>query len=219
MNIHQAIQEAKSLLKEKNIKSLDLDIQILMTKVLKKDRKFIILNPKKEISNESLEYFKNLVTKRSKGEPVAYLVKKKYFWKYEFIVSKDVLIPRPDTELIVEQVLKLTRNRQRLSLLDIGIGSGCILLSILKDKKNFYGTGIDISKKTLNICKINSQNLDITNRLKLFKSDIDNFHFGKYDLIISNPPYIKKNEIKYLDRDIVGFEPLRALDGGVDGLS
>ena len=219
MNIHQAIQEAKLILKEKKIKSLDLDTQILMTKVLKKDRKFIILNPTKEISNQSLKYFKNLVIKRSKGEPVAYLVKKKYFWKYEFIVSKDVLIPRPDTELIVEQVLKLTRNRQRLSLLDIGIGSGCILLSILKDKKNFYGTGIDISKKTLNICKINSQNLDITNRLKLFKSDIDNFHFGKYDLIISNPPYIKKNEIKYLDRDIVGFEPLRALDGGVDGLS
>ena len=219
MNIHQAIQKAKLILKEKSIKTLDLDIQILMTETLKKDRKFVILNPKKEISNKSLKYFNNLVKKRSKGEPVAYLVKKKYFWKYEFIVSKDVLIPRPDTEVIVEQVLDLTKNKQRLSLLDIGIGSGCILLSILKDKKNFYGTGIDISKKTLNICKINSQNLDITNRLKLFKSDIDNFHFGKYDLIISNPPYIKKNEIKYLDRDIVGFEPLRALDGGVDGLS
>tara|TARA_B100000989_G_scaffold70446_1_gene49293 strand:+ start:283 stop:1125 length:843 start_codon:yes stop_codon:yes gene_type:complete len=219
MNIHQAIQEAKLILKEKKIKSLDLDTQILMTKVLKKDRKFIILNPTKEISNQSLKYFKNLVIKRSKGEPVAYLVKKKYFWKYEFIVSKDVLIPRPDTEVIVEQVLKLTRNKQRLRLLDVGIGSGCILLSILKDKKNLYGTGIDISKKSLNICKINGQNLDIMNRLKLFKSDIDNFHFGKYDLIISNPPYIKKNEIKYLENDVVGFEPIKALNGGTDGLS
>ena len=219
MNIHQAIQKAKLILKEKSIKTLDLDIQILMTETLKKDRKFVILNPKKEISNKSLKYFNNLVKKRSKGEPVAYLVKKKYFWKYEFIVSKDVLIPRPDTEVIVEQVLDLTKNKQRLSLLDIGIGSGCILLSILKDKKNFFGTGIDISKKSLNICKINGQNLDIINRLKLFKSDIDNFRFGKYDLIISNPPYIKENELKYLDREIVGFEPLKALNGGIDGLS
>ena len=219
MKIHQAIQEAKLILKEKKIKSLDLDVQILMTKVLRKDRKFIILNPKKEISNQSLEYFKNLVTKRSKGEPIAYLVKKKYFWKYEFIVSKDVLIPRPDTEVVVEQVLNLTKNKQRLRLLDVGIGSGCILLSILKDRKNFYGTGIDICKNSLNICKINGQNLDIMNRLKLFKSDIDNFHLGKYDLIISNPPYIKKNEIKYLEKDVVGFEPIKALNGGFDGLS
>jgi len=219
MNINQAIQKAKLFLKEKNIKTLDLDVQILMTKALKKDRKFIILNPKKEISNESLKYFNNLVKKRSKGEPVAYLVKKKYFWKYEFIVSKDVLIPRPDTEIIVEQVLNLTKNKQRLSLLDVGIGSGCILLSILKDKKNFFGTGIDISKKSLIISKINGQNLDIINRLKLIKSDIDNFHFGKYDLIISNPPYIKKNKLKYLERDVIGFEPLKALNGGIDGLS
>ena len=219
MNINQAIQKAKLFLKEKNIKTLDLDVQILMTKALKKDRKFIILNPKKEISNESLKYFNNLVKKRSKGEPVAYLVKKKYFWKYEFIVSKDVLIPRPDTEIIVEQVLNLTKNKQRLSLLDVGIGSGCILLSILKDKKNFFGTGIDISKKSLNVCKINGQNLDIINRLKLFKSDIDNFHLGKYDLIISNPPYIRKHDLKYLERDVIGYEPMKALNGGIDGLS
>ena len=219
MNIHQAIQEAKLLLKEKNIKSLDLDIQILMTTALKKDRKFIILNPTKKISNQSLKYFNSLVIQRSKGKPVAYLIKKKYFWKYEFILSKDVLIPRPDTEVIVEQVLKLTRNKQRLSLLDVGIGSGCILLSILKVKKNFYGTGVDISKKSLNICRINSQNLDIINRLKLFKSDIDNFHFGKYDLIISNPPYIEKNKIRYLEKDVADFEPLKALNGGIDGLS
>ncbi len=219
MNIHQAIQEAKLLLKEKNIKSLDLDIQILMTKALKKDRKFIILNPTKKISNQSLKYFNNLVIQRSKGKPVAYLIKKKYFWKYEFILSKDVLIPRPDTEVIVEQVLKLTRNKQRLSLLDVGIGSGCILLSILKEKKNFYGTGVDISKKSLNICRINSQNLDIINRLKLFKSDIDNFHLGKYDLIISNPPYIRKHDLKYLERDVIGYEPMKALNGGIDGLS
>jgi len=219
MNIHQAIQEAKLLLKEKNIKSLDLDIQILMTTALKKDRKFIILNPTKKISNQSLKYFNSLVIQRSKGKPVAYLIKKKYFWKYEFILSKDVLIPRPDTEVIVEQVLKLTRNKQRLSLLDVGIGSGCILLSILKEKKNFYGTGVDISKKSLNICRINSQNLDIINRLKLFKSDIDNFHLGKYDLIISNPPYIRKHDLKYLERDVIGYEPMKALNGGIDGLS
>ena len=116
-----------------------------------------------------------------------------HFWKYEFIVNQDVLIPRPDSEILVEKVLKLTKNKNKLNLLDIGIGSGCILLSILKEKKNFYGTGVDISNKSLNICKVNSHKLGLTNRIKLFKSDIDNFNCGKYDLIISNPPYIKKN--------------------------
>ena len=120
---------------------------------------------------------------------------------------------------MIEEVLKLTKNKDNLNLLDVGIGSGCILISILKDKKNFYGTGIDISKKSLDTCRINAKNLGVINRLKLYKSDIDNFHFRKYDLIISNPPYIEKSKLKYLEKDVIGFEPKQALDGGIDGLS
>ena len=196
-----------------------LDSQILMSEAIKKEKEFIILNFDKEISNKSFEYFNKLIHLRGRGEPIAYLTKKKYFWKYKFTVNRDVLIPRPDTEVLIEEVLKLTKNKDSLNLLDVGVGSGCIIISILKDKKNFYGTGIDISKKSLDTCKINGENLGVINRLKLFKSDIDNFHFRKYDLIISNPPYIKKNKLKYLEKDVIGFEPKQALDGGIDGLS
>ena len=192
MNIQTAVQKAQMFLKEKNIKTPILDSQILMSEAIKKEKEFVILNFDKEIPNKSLEYFNELIHQRANGEPIAYLVKKKYFWKYQFFVNRDVLIPRPDTEVLIEEVLKLTKNKVSLNLLDVGVGSGCILISILKDKKNFYGTGIDISKKSLDTCKINGENLGVIDRLKLFKSDIDNFHFRKYDLIISNPPYIKK---------------------------
>ena len=219
MNIQTAVQKAQLFLKEKNIKNPVLDSQILMSEAIKKEKEFIILNFDKEISNKSLEYFNELIHQRASGEPIAYLVKKKYFWKYQFTVNRDVLIPRPDTEVLIEEVLKLTKNKDSLNLLDVGVGSGCILISILKDKKNFYGTGIDISKKSLDTCKINGENLGVINRLKLYKSDIDNFHFRKYDLIISNPPYIEKSKLKYLEKDVIGFEPKQALDGGVEGLS
>ena len=219
MNIQTAIQKAQLFLKKKNTKTPVLDSQILMSEAIKKEKEFIILNFDKEISNKSLEYFDKLIHQRARGEPIAYLVKKKYFWKYQFSVNKDVLIPRPDTEVLIEEVLKLTKNKNNLNLLDVGIGSGCILISILKDKKNFYGTGIDISKKSLDTCMINGKNLGVINRLKLYKSDIDNFHFRKYDLIISNPPYIKKSKLKYLEKDVIGFEPKQALDGGIEGLT
>jgi len=219
MNIQTAVQKAQLFLKKKNVKNPVLDSQILMSEAIKKEKEFIILNFDKEISNKSFKYFNKLIHLRGRGEPIAYLTKKKYFWKYKFTVNRDVLIPRPDTEVLIEEVLKLTKNKDSLNLLDVGVGSGCILISILRDKKNFYGSGIDISKKSLDTCKINGKNLGVINRLKLFKSDIDNFHFRKYDLIISNPPYIKKNKLKYLEKDVIGFEPKQALDGGIEGLS
>jgi len=196
-----------------------LDCEILMSKVLDKDRKYIILNLKKNLENYKLNYFKSLVEERSFGKPIAYLLEKKDFWKSEFLIKKGVLIPRPDTEVIIEQALKLNKNRLKQRILDIGVGSGCILLSLLKEEKNFYGTGIDISAKCISLSKINAQRLGLINRVKFFKSDIDNFSNGKYDLIISNPPYINKYDFKYLDKDIANFEPKLALYGGLDGLS
>ena len=192
MNIEKLITEASHILKKNFIKSATLDSEILMSKVINKDRKYIILNQKEKLDQKKIDNYKNLVFERSRGKPIAYLVEKKYFWKYEFKVNKNVLIPRPDTEIIIEQVLELTKNKSKLKVLDIGIGSGCILLSILKEKNDFYGIGVDVSKKCLNISKINALRLKVFNRLKLFKSDIDNFNYGKYDLIISNPPYINK---------------------------
>ncbi len=219
MNILDAINKGKIILENNLIKSSSLDSELLMSIVFNKDRKFVILNLKKKLDREKLNFFNNLISERSKGKPIAYITNKKDFWKYEFIVKKDILIPRPDTEIIIEQVLKLTKNKSKLRVLDIGIGSGCILLSILKEKKNFYGVGLDISKKCINISKINAYNLNVINRLKLFNSCIDNFKYGKYDLIISNPPYINKFDLKYLDKDVINFEPRLALNGGLDGIS
>ena len=219
MNIFEAIKKGDAILRESGIKSYKIDSEILMSRVIKKNRADIILNSKTELSQKDYNLYENLIIQRSKQKPIAHLTGKKEFWKYEFSVTKDVLIPRPDTEIIVEKTLKLTKNKNKLKVLEIGIGSGCILLSILKERKNFYGTGIDISKKTIEICKINCKNLGLSNRVKLLKTDIDNFRYGKYDLIISNPPYIKKFDLKYLEKEVSFYEPKPALDGGLDGLS
>ena len=219
MNIQNAIRKGKMILSEKKIKTAELDSEILMSKAINKEKKFLILNFNNEIPKENLNIFNDLVNQRSKGKPIAYLLKKKEFWKNEFVVDRNVLIPRPDTEILVEQALELTKNKNKLNLLDVGVGSGCILLSILNEKKNFYGTGIDISGKSLSICRVNSHKLGLKKRVKLFKSNIDNFQYGKYDLIISNPPYIKKYDLKCLEKDVIGFEPKQALDGGIEGLS
>ena len=219
MNISEAIKRGGNILKKNGIKTYKLDCEILISQVFKKNRIDMILNSSKKLSDKQIILFNDLIEQRSKKKPVAYLVGKKEFWKYEFEVTKDVLIPRPDTEILIEQTLKITNHKSRLEILDIGIGSGCILLTLLKERKSYHGTGIDISKKTLDICRVNAKKLNLFNRIRLFKSDVDNFSFGKYDLIISNPPYIKKNELKCLEKDIINFEPERALDGGINGLS
>lgn len=219
MKLIVAIDKAFEELKKNNIKSALLDSEILLSKAINKNRKFIILNSETKIAEKDYQYFQELICERSKGKPIAYLIGKKFFWKYEFNINDKVLIPRPDTEIIVEQVLNLYKNKKKINFLDIGFGSGCILLSILKEKNNFIATGIDISEHALKICNMNAYKLGVKNRVRLFKSDIDKFSKGKYDLIISNPPYIKKLDLKYLDKDVINFEPILALDGGLDGIS
>ena len=218
MNIFEAMKKGDNILKKNGIKSYKLDSEILMSKVFQKSRIDIIFNFNNNLSHKEVLLYYDLIEQRSKKKPIAYLIGKKEFWKYEFNVTKDVLIPRPETEIIIEQTLKLTINKPRLKILDIGVGSGCILLSILKERKGFYGTGIDICKKTLDICKLNAKKLYLIDRIRLFKSDVDNFNNGKYDLVVSNPPYIKRFDLKYLEKDVFDYEPKSALDGGLDGL-
>ena len=219
MNISLAIKKSTKILKDKLIPNPELDSEILMAKTIQKDRKYVLLNFNKSLNKNDLNNFNKLIEKRSLHNPIAYLTRKKFFWNSDFFVTKDTLIPRPDTELIVENILSLTKHKNKIQILDIGVGSGCILLSILKERKNFYGTGIDISKKCLNITKINAVNLKVYNRLKLYKSDVDKFTLGKYDLIVSNPPYVNTCKLKYLEKDVADFEPKLALNGGLDGLS
>ncbi len=219
MNLETAIKSANQKLNDNKIKSALLDSELLLSKAINKSREFILLNLNYNLSDKEYDYFSKLIAKRSKGKPLAYLTGKKFFWKNEFLINDRVLIPRPDTEVIVEEVLKIYSKKNKISFLDIGFGSGCILLSILKERKDFRGIGVDISDYALKTCKINASKLGVVNRVKLFKSDIDKFFKGKYDLIVSNPPYIKNLDLKYLEKDIVNYEPKNALDGGLDGIS
>ena len=219
MNIEIAIKKGCQKLKNNNIRSALLDSELLLSKVIKKDRKFILLNLDKKLNQNDQDKFKDLILKRSRGKPLAYLTGNKSFWKYHFKVNEKVLIPRPDTEIIIEEVLKLYKNKVHLNFLEVGVGSGCIALSILKEKKFFLSTGVDLSRDSIKICRYNANKLGVGNRIKLLKSDVDNLIFRKYDLIVSNPPYIKKFDLKKLDMEVRNYEPKLALDGGLEGLS
>jgi len=219
MNIQNILNEGLIALRANNISNAQIDVEILLSCSIKKDKKHILLNPKEILRLEQINKFQTLIERRKKGEPVAYLINKKEFWKDEFYVDKNVLIPRPDTEVLVEQVLKIYSKASQLQVLDIGTGSGCILLSILRERPKFYGTGIDISKKSINVSKFNANRLHLTNRSKFIHSSVDNFKIGKYDLIVSNPPYIELLNLRYLEKDVVNFEPKLALSGGFDGFS
>ena len=219
MIIDEVLKIGKTILKNAGLKSPILDSEILMSFVLNNSREFVLLNLNKNLERKKVIHFEDLITQRLKGKPIAYLIKKKDFWRHEFLIKEDVLIPRPDTETLIEEILNFTKSKHNQRILDIGVGSGCILLSVLKEKKDFQGIGVDISKNCISLSKANAQKLGLINRVKFFQSDIDNFANGKYDLIISNPPYIKKHDLKYLEKDIIKFEPKLALDGGLDGLS
>ncbi len=219
MNIKDLVYSGVKILRDNKIKNPVLDAEIILSSIIKKEREYIILNETDQINQLLIKKFYNFINRRKVGEPISYIVKKKYFWNNCFYVNKDVLIPRPDSEHLVEEVLKLITVNSRKSVLDIGTGSGCILLSLLKERKFLTGYGVDISKKSINVCKINAKRLEINNRIKFYVSDIDKFFFGKYDIIVSNPPYINTSKIKYLEKDVSKFEPRLALDGGVDGFS
>ena len=189
-----------------------------MSNLINKDRNYLLMNDNNTIKKETYQKFIELIERRSLNVPISYIINKKFFWKHEFVVNQNVLIPRPDTEIIVEQVLRITKKKDKFRILEVGVGSGCLLLSILDERRYFEGVGIDKSIECCKITKINAEKLKLRNHIKIFKTSIDNFNLGKYDLIISNPPYISKNEILSLDDGIKNFEPKLALDGGYNGL-
>jgi len=217
MKYQEALFQGSKILRFNNIKSFNLDSEILLSSSLQLDRSQLILNLNKKIKNKEKELFFNYIDRRKKNEPIAYITGYKEFWKNKFKVDKNVLIPRPDTEVIVEQVLDYLNINSSKRILDIGTGSGCILLSILSERKKCIGVGVDISKNAIKLAKYNAKIQHIKNRIRFLNSDIDNFYGDKYDLIISNPPYVKLHKINSLDRDIRRFEPKVALDGGIDG--
>ena len=219
MKYHEIIDQGSKILKLNKIKSHSLDSEILLSSLLKIDRSQLIINHNKIVKNDEKKFFFNLINRRKNNEPVSYITGYKEFWNNSFKVDKNVLIPRPDTEIIVEQVLSYLSPLSTKKILDIGTGSGCIIISIIKVRKKCKGVGIDISKNAIKLAKYNAKMQHIKNRIKFFHSDIDNFFTDKYDLIVSNPPYIKQHEINGLDKDIKNYEPRVALNGGIDGYS
>lgn len=218
MIISEVLKSGKDKLKKNNIANPVLESELLLSNVLNKSREYIIFNDKEKVQSDIIDNYNFFLEKRAKKEPLAYIIKKKNFWKSEFYVDRNVLIPRPDTEVIIEQTLKIINQKNCTNILEIGVGSGCILISLLKEKKYLKGTGIDLSLGSIKISKRNAKNLNVLKRIKLFKSDIDNFDVGKYDIIVSNPPYISNYNISSLEKDVRYYEPRNALSGGADGL-
>jgi len=217
MNALELINFGASELRRKKIGTSRLDSELLLSKILDKNREEILINLEQKICQKNFLKYKQLIQRRSQCEPIAYIVKEKEFWSKNFLVSSDTLIPRPETELIVEKLTKIFEEK-KISILDIGTGTGCILISLLSELKNSKGIGIDISKKALRIAEKNSEQHGMKNKIKFFHKSLDSKFYQKFDLIVSNPPYIKKSEIKNLKEDVRKFEPRIALDGGNDGL-
>ena len=217
MILENTVKQASRLLKSHNISSHELDAQIILSDILGVTKEFLITNDKINISKKITQQYSKAIKRRINREPVAYIIGKKEFWSKYFIVSKATLVPRPETELLIYKLVKFFKNK-KINILDIGTGSGCILLSILKELNFSRGIGIDISRKAIEIAKINCKKLNLLNRSKFKVFDVNRFNEGKYDLIVSNPPYILSKEIRNLSKDIINYEPRIALDGGKDGL-
>jgi len=217
MILEQKIKNASKLLKKRNIPSYELDAEIILSDILGVTREFLITNNYINLSNKIKKKYNLAIKRRLNREPVAYIVGKKEFWSENFLVNKSTLVPRPETELLIYKLVKFFKNK-RISILDIGTGSGCILLSLLKELKYSQGTGIDISSKAIQVAKNNSKKLHLISRSKFKVFNIGEYSGGKYDLIVSNPPYIPNKDLKNLSKDIINYEPVTALKGGIDGL-
>ena len=218
MNFRNTINKAVTILKNNSIKNANFDAELLFSTSLNVSREKILLNLEKTIGYNDVKKYFNLINRRIKKEPLSQIVGKKSFWKNEFEVNRHVLTPRNETEFLVEEILKIYKKNTFLSILDVGVGSGCIIISLLKEKQKWVGTGIDISKLAIKIAKYNAKIQQVENRIRFIKSDIDKFSSSKYDLVVSNPPYINKIGYNNLDLGVRGYEPKLALYGGLDGL-
>tara|TARA_B100000989_G_scaffold279533_1_gene242228 strand:+ start:459 stop:1304 length:846 start_codon:yes stop_codon:yes gene_type:complete len=218
MNYLQVIKYGSYKLKLHNIESHMLDSELLLSFVLKSTREQILTKLNSNIKKNNFEEFKKILSRREKKEPIAYITNKKEFWKNNFYVNNHVLIPRPETELIVEEVLNNTEINSSKSFLEVGTGSGCIIISILKERVRCSATAIDICKKALKIAKFNAKMHHLEKNINFINIDIDKIRDNKYDFIFSNPPYIKKFNLRRLDRSVKLFEPHIALEAGIDGL-
>ena len=219
MNYQELLVDASKQLKSYKFNSAKLDAELILSKTLGLSRETILLNLNEKINDKVLENFNYYLKLRKQNRPIAYILGFKDFWKYKFQVDKNVLIPRPETELIIEKALKNLPRLSNKNILDIGTGCGCIIISIIKERENCKATAIDKSLKALKVAKLNAEMHHVQKKIKFLNIDVDKYFANKYDLIVSNPPYIKDIEILSLDKDVKLNEPKLALSGGKSGLN
>ena len=217
MKALELINIGSNKLKMNSIKSFILDSEILLSKVLNKKREEVLVDLNQKIENNKILEFLKYIDRRASKEPIAYIIQQKEFWSKNFEVNNKTLIPRPETELMLEKLIYIYKKKS-INILDIGTGSGCIILTLLSELKSSKGIGIDISSGALQIAKKNAKKLNILGNIKFQKKSLDSFFSQKFDLIVSNPPYIKSRDLKNLEDDIKLHEPKIAHDGGNDGL-
>lgn len=217
MILEQTIQQAYKTLKESNINSYQLDAEIILSNIMGVTREFLITNNNHKVTRDVIQKYLIAIERRKRNEPVAYITGTKEFWSNDFMVNHDTLVPRPETELLIYKLISFYKTK-KINILDIGTGSGCILLSLLSELKKAKGTGVDISSKAIITAISNAKKMKLLDRSRFKVFNFENFYSTKYDLIVSNPPYIPFKDIKNLSKDIKNYEPLVALNGGNDGL-
>ena len=203
-----------------NIKTAKIDTEVILADVLKISRVNLITKQNTSLNQEQEDLFAKLIKRRKQQEPVAYILNKKEFWNENYYVDKRVLIPRPETEILIEMLLKKVKDKSKVfQILDLGCGSGCLLISCLKEFNKSLGLGIDISSLALEVAKKNIQTHKINSRAKLLKLDLFKLDIKKkFDFILSNPPYLTSSEYRNLSKDVKDYEPKQALVGGFDGI-
>lgn len=221
ITIHQLLQTGKARLKEAGIESYALDTELLLMHALKgKSREWLLMHREEKVENETQEIFFALIEQRLNYKPVSQLLGKKGFWKDDFIVTSDVLTPRPETELVIEAAHTCFPDKdQPLHMLDLGTGSGCLLLSLLQEFPNAHGVGIDKSSAALAIAKKNALGITSGPRAIFKEGDWEKGLQKQFDIVVSNPPYIPSSKIPGLMPEVAHWEPTIALDGGNDGLA
>ncbi len=217
MNYQEILSKGSQILRANNIKSSNLDCELILSKVLKKTREEILINLNNKVDANQKNEFIFYLNKRKIKYPISHILGFKFFWKYKFYINDSVLIPRPESEHLLELTFKYIPSRKSAKILDIGTGSGCLIISLLKERCNCNASAIDISKEAIKVAKINAKLHHLENKIKFFNIDIDKFNSNKYDLIISNPPYVNKIDLNRLDDDVRLYEPRSALYGGITG--
>ena len=219
-SIHDLLAEATRELAAAGVREARTDATLLLGEALNRDRSFMIAHPEHSVAANQLQKFREFIARRASGEPLQYITGHQEFFKLDFEVTPDVLIPRPETEVIVEVALEILRPDQSARLLDIGAGSGCLAISILKELTNARAVAIDISESALKVALRNAERHGVMDRLRVIESDLFSAMASDdmFDLLVSNPPYVPEAELKSLQPE-VQYEPAAALAGGADGLA